>query len=306
MATASADWRDRREASCQTEIEAAGGQATVFAGNTVDSWSHDALVEEFRRSRQDAYAELAGEAEQLLRRFGVRTRRSRQTPSLRVIEQLRERLSAIEHIDFFGSAGRDRVITLIHQIEDRARGTAPRSTTPKHDGEPRSYHGDVWVTRPRPGVDRMASAWLIRRFIDPTARFDFVADQHAVPTGTIPFDMFGVEFSHRGQDCTFETLCAVFGIDEPAVLRLAAIVHDLDLKDGRFGAPEAATVGTVIEGLQLAHSDDQTLLAEGIVLFDSLYRAFDKSARAAGPRGVAKPRTKGPTERGASHARRRG
>jgi hypothetical protein len=118
--------------------------------------------------------------------------------------------------------------------------------------------------------------------------------------------MFGVEFSHRGQDCTFETLCAVFGIDEPAVLRLGAIVHDLDLKDGRFGAPEAATVGTVIEGLQLAHSDDQALLAAGIVLFDSLYRAFEKSARAAGPRSVAKPRTKAAIKRGPSHARRRG
>jgi hypothetical protein len=136
----------------------------------------------------------------------------------------------------------------------------------------------------------MASAWLIRRFIDPKARFGFAADRDAVPQDTIPFDMFGVELSHQGDGCTFETLCRVFGIQEPAVGRVAAIVHDLDLKDSRFGAPEAATVGTVIEGLQLAHADDEALLAQGMALFDSLYRAFEKSARAGGPRALARPR----------------
>jgi hypothetical protein len=136
----------------------------------------------------------------------------------------------------------------------------------------------------------MASAWLIQRFIDPGARFAFAADRNAVPDGAVPFDMFGVEFSHQGDGCTFERLCTVFGIGEPAVARLAGIVHDLDLKDGRFGAPEAATVGTVIEGLQLAHDDDEALLAQGMALFDSLYRAFEKSARSAGPRALAKPR----------------
>ena len=130
----------------------------------------------------------------------------------------------------------------------------------------------------------MASAWLIRRFIDPQARFGFAADRQAVPEDGVPFDMFGVDFSHQGDGCTFETLCAVFGIREPAISRIAAIVHDLDLKDERFGAPEAATVGAMIEGLQLAYADDDALLAQGMTLFDSLYRSFEQAMRSAGPR----------------------
>lgn len=136
----------------------------------------------------------------------------------------------------------------------------------------------------------MASAWLIRRFIDPEAGFAFAADRDAVPDGAVAFDMFGVDFSHQGDSCTFETLCAVFKIQEPAAARIAAIVHDLDLKDSRFAAPEAVTVGHVIDGLQRAHADDDTLLSHGMALFDSLYRSFEHAARGAGPRVVATPR----------------
>ena len=151
----------------------------------------------------------------------------------------------------------------------------------------------------------MASAWLIRRYIDREARFAFAADRNAVPADGIPFDMFGVEFSHRNEGCTFETLCASFGINEPALARLAGIVHDLDLKDGRFDAPEAVTVGTVIEGLQLAHADDQALLEQGMALFDALYRAFEQSSRSAGPRVLAKPRHKTTSRRAPVSRRRR-
>jgi hypothetical protein len=136
----------------------------------------------------------------------------------------------------------------------------------------------------------MASAWLICRFIDPGARFGFVAHRDAVPGGAVPFDMFGVNFSHQGEACTFETLSAVFGIKDPAVARMAAIVHDLDLKDGKFGAPEGSTVSTLIEGLQLAHAEDAELLQHGMALFDVLYRGFEHSARSTGPRPVARPR----------------
>jgi hypothetical protein len=132
---------------------------------------------------------------------------------------------------------------------------------------------------------------LIRRFVDEGARFGFAIDRESLPAPeAIPFDMFGVEFSHQGDGCTFETLCRVFGIDDPAVGRIAEIVHDLDLKDGRFGASDATTIGALIDGLQLATSDDDVLLERGILLFESLYRAFAQSVRAASPRPVAKAR----------------
>jgi hypothetical protein len=138
----------------------------------------------------------------------------------------------------------------------------------------------------------MSSAWLIRRFIDPDAHFGFAPDRQSVPEQGVPFDMFGVEFSHQRENCTFETLCAVFGIREPAVSRIAAIVHDLDLKDARFGPAEGPTVAAMIEGLQLAFAEDDALLAQGMTLFDSLYRSFERSARSAGPRPLARPKNR--------------
>jgi hypothetical protein len=138
----------------------------------------------------------------------------------------------------------------------------------------------------------MASAWLIRRFIDPQARFGFAEDRTVLPQAAVAFDMFGVEFSHRGDHCTFETLCAVFAIDDPAATRIAAIVHDLDLKDDRFSPAEAATVDAMIQGLQLANSDDERLLTEGMTLFESLYQSFAHRARLVGPRRVAQRRAR--------------
>jgi hypothetical protein len=118
--------------------------------------------------------------------------------------------------------------------------------------------------------------------------------------------MFGVDFSHKGDGCTFETLCTTFGIQEPATARVAAIVHDIDLKDARFGAPEGATVGTVIDGLQLAYADDEALLVQGMSLFEALYRAFEQSLRSTGPRPVARPRKRLTSDRGKSVPRRHG
>ena len=278
----------------KTEVKAAGGDASVFSADNVDSWSDDALVEDFRRSRQEAYATLARDVETVLkRRRSARRPRGTRAPAIRRLSEVfRQRLTAIEGVDFFGSAGRDRVTTLLKQLEERTSATTRPQDSSKTPSETdaSSYHDRLWVTRPRPGVDRMASAWLICRFIDPGARFGFVADRDAVPGDAVPFDMFGVDFSHQGEGCTFETLCGVFGIEEPAVARMATIVHDLDLKDGKFGAPEGSTVSTLIEGLQLAHADDAELLSHGMALFDVLYRGFEYSARSTGPRPVARPR----------------
>jgi hypothetical protein len=281
----------------KTEIEAAGGQASVFAADNVDTWSDDALVEEFRHSRQAEYAQLARDIEQVGRRLNARRagRSGRPPGSQRLLEGFRQRFAAVERTDFFGSAGRDRVATLLEQFGEQLLGgrRQPSIKAPHgHPATPEGYQQRLWVTRPRPGVDRMACAWLIQRFIDPQARFGFVTDRDAAPREAIPFDMFGVDFSHRGEHCTFETLSETFGVRDAAVTRVAAIVHDLDLKDGRFGAPEASAIATVIEGLQLAYADDDALLAQGVSLFEALYRAFEQSGRPAGPRPVARRRTK--------------
>ena len=227
------------------------------------------------------------------RDFSTRGRSRRPPTARRLIEGFRQRLAAIERVDFFGSAGRDRVVALLDQLEQRLRGAgAPASASASRarttSSAPRAYHQCLWVTRPRPGVDRMASAWLVRRFIDREARFGFAVDRDAVPRNGIPFDMFGVDLSHRGEDCTFETLVKTFEIRDAAVRRMASVVHNLDLKDGRFGAPEAPAIGAVIEGLQLGYADDDALLAHGMTLFDALYRSFEQSGRRPRPRQVAR------------------
>jgi hypothetical protein len=278
----------------KTEVKAAGGDASVFAADTVDSWSDDALIEEFRRARQDSYGALARDVEQALKRASAARRPAgTRAPAVRrLLDLFRERLAAAEKIDFFGSAGRDRVLTLLRQLEDRIAGAgrSPSPAEPDRSGRMATFQGRFWITRPRPGVDRMASAWLIRKFIDRQARFGFAADRDAVPDRGVPFDMFGVEFSHQGDGCTFETLCASFGLIDPSLARIGAIVHDLDLKDGRFGAPECTTVAAMIEGLQLAYQDGDGLLEQGMTLFDSLYRSFEQSNRSSGPRAAARPK----------------
>jgi len=290
----------------RSEVKGSGGDATVFVADAVDRWTTDALVDEFRRARQQAYATLAADVEQALDRATVKRRpRGTRAPAVgRLADGFRERLTALERIDFFGSAGRDRVVALLSRLDERTRRGKPTAAVPAAAGplDRAAYTGRLWVTRPRPGVDRMSSAWLIRRFVDGQARFAFAADRESLPSATaLPFDMFGVEFSHHGDDCSFETLCRVFGIAEPAVARIAAIVHDLDLKDGRFGAAEAPTVGALIDGLQRATDDDGLLLERGITLFESLYRTFAHAERPPRPRAVARqgsaPRGRGPTRR---------
>ena len=170
----------------KTEVKAAGGDASVFAADNLDAWSDDALIEEFRRARQDLYEELARDVEQALKRAAsARRPKGTRAPALRrLLDIFRERLVAAEKIDFFGSAGRDRVLTFLRQLEDRIGGTGRQpasSGAGNHSARTASFQGRLWITRPRPGVDRMASAWLIRLFIDRQARFGFAADRESVP-----------------------------------------------------------------------------------------------------------------------------
>lgn len=273
----------------KSEIEAAGGQATMFTADAVDTWSSDELLQEFRRAREADYATVAQAIEHVLsaHRRKRAPRRSRRAAT-RLIDTFRQRLAAVEAIDFFGSAGRDRVAALIAELQQTlASGGKPASAVASSNDPGREgYTGRVWVTRPRPGIDRMGSAWLIKRFIDRDARFGFV-EQPPGAHDTVPFDMFGVEFTHRGEWCTFETLAHTFGISDPALNRLAAIVHDLDLKESKYGAPEELAVGAMVDGLQMLYTDDHLLLEQGMTMFEALYRSFERAERPAGPRSVA-------------------
>ena len=154
----------------------------------------------------------------------------------------------------------------------------------KREKSPREYRGRTWVTRPGVRVDRLASAWWIRRFLDPEARFAFAVDRSKPVAGQLRFDMFEAEFTHEGDKCTFEVLLDHFAVDDPALRAIAEVVHDLDLKDGKFGRPETEGIGRVIAGIASPGNADEQRLQLGQGLFDALYAAFGSAQPA-----VAKP-----------------
>jgi hypothetical protein len=181
--------------------------------------------------------------------------------------------------DFFGADGRETVEGLLAGIETKLRKeeTVPetdRSQEPAAEGLG-SLKRRVWVTRKGVYVDRIASAWLIRRFIDPDATFKFAPAKGYVPMpGELRFDMFDGEFTHQGDHCTFEVLMARAGLNNPALSAIGEIVHDIDLKDAKFARIEASGIASVIESIAAANKDDERRLERGAAVLDDLYELF--------------------------------
>jgi hypothetical protein len=256
------------------EIVAGGGEATVCEASFVEGHKDADVRELFTRARDADYAALAGEARALARTVTVASRRRGAAEAARPsVLRVRKRLAEVVAIDFFDAPGREAVEGLLAGVEARLQAPPAGADQRKPAPAPR-LRGRVWVTRRGIQVDRMASAWLIRRLIDPKARFKFVAGQDYSPRrGEVRFDMFQAEFTHDGDLCTFEVLLRRFGLDEPALVTLGEIVHDIDLKDARFGRPEAAGLDRLIAGIALRSPKDEARLAQAGAVFDALYES---------------------------------
>jgi hypothetical protein len=263
----------------KTEILANNGDASVFAADTIDVLTDDDIVSALRADRERSLVAIRTDARKLLR-DGGRTGEMRGVVLRRLqraVRQLQDRLAHVVATDLFGASGREETQAALAELERRVAGPImDASGTSDRDHVLRSedYRGRVWLTRPRPGIDRSGSAWLIRRFIDPAARFAFGEKLRPGSSKVVPFDMYDVEFSHHGDRCTFEIMSERFGIADPAVIQLGRLVHDLDLKQTRYNVPEAKTLGRLIAGLRQAYSRDEDLLEYGIALFEGLYQAF--------------------------------
>jgi hypothetical protein len=227
----------------------------------------------FQAHRARDYRGLQKEIKRLLATArGKRGAADRLQKMTRVVRAVRERFEALERIDFFGAVARDETAAALAELERRVVGPDPTRATASSASQKAQFQGRRWVTRRRPGVDRMASAWLIRHFVDFKAVFAFV---DTPVESDVPFDMYAGGFGHRGGLCTFEVLCEEFGITAAPVARIAQIVHDLDLKENRYSAPEAAVIGRMVVGLRAVHADDDALLEQGIGMFDALARSFE-------------------------------
>jgi hypothetical protein len=258
------------------EAVAGGAEAYICEADFVEEQVHEELVRQFRQERGADYELLASELRDLSTDLARRRGRHPEPEEMRTrLARARKRLAEITEIDFFETPGRKQVEELIDTVERRLR----QAGEPAPQANPRvsDLGGRTWVTRKGLHVDRIASAWLIRRFIDSKARFRFV-DPKTEPTDprSLRFDMVGGDFSHEGDRCTFETLLARIGRREAALSAVAEIVHDIDLKDGKFGRPEARGIEQLITGVVLSHPKDEDRLRRGLALFDDLYESFRK------------------------------
>lgn len=244
------------------ELIADGGDAIVCSARTVVGITDAALEARFHDLRAAEYREII-EAARALRPARNDDDVARELP------RLRRRLEEVVKLDFFGSSAQEEARRVVEEAAATNSRPDPSSDAPS---PMTSVEGQTWVTRADVFVDRIASAWLIRRFIDPQAVFKFTtAASYPRRPGELRFDMYDAEYTHEGQRCTFETLVDRFRLDEPALRPIAEIVHDIDCKDEKFARPEAAGIELVLRGIVSAERDDDRRLGVGAAIFDGLY-----------------------------------
>ncbi|MBI3990249.1 MAG: chromate resistance protein [candidate division NC10 bacterium] len=264
---------------CQ-EIQRAEGEATLLKVEQIENLSDEEVATLFQRARNEDYRELTKEGRAWLEHLeGLPQKKASQEAGVLAdgLKALEKRLAELEEIDYFHATGRREVEAILKRCRATLRELFGREESRALE-EARTlkmeeFRGKTWATRPRPHVDRIATAWAIRRFIDPKAKFAFVRESEKIKEG-IPFDYLGVEFGHQGEDCTFETVLKRFGLKGKDLQAVAEIVHDADLKDAKFGREEAKGVDAVIKGLAAIIADDHALLAQGLLVFDALYASF--------------------------------
>jgi len=263
------------------EITEGGGEAMICEAQLIDGVSDQKVRSLFTAARDEDYEPIAKEARALAEALRQDLNAMTQVEGRAQLTRLKAKLAQVVAIDFFGANGRETVDGLLTGLESKlTEGTAVETSEngAAHQTAALAHLKDrTWVTRQGVHVDRIACAWLIRRFIDPGARFKFVSGKGYAPSfGELRFDMFEAEFTHEGDRCSFEVLLGHAGLTEPALQAIAEIVHDIDLKDGKFGRDEAAGIKALIAGVAMAHRSDEERLTRGGAIFDDLYEHFSK------------------------------
>jgi hypothetical protein len=257
------------------EIITDGGEATICEARLVDGLSDHQVEAQFNHARDVDYAQLADDARRLLSAAPYETEAQKQALSSD-LARLRRRLAEVSALDFFEATGRVPLEGLLGELEARATIRHANRELPAKPS-PTDYRGRVWVTRKGIHVDRIACSWLIRRFIDPEAQLKFVPGKEYKPQpGELRFDMFEAEFTHEGDLCSFEVLLKRMKLEDRALAAIAEIVHDIDLKDGKFGRPETVGIASLIAGIAQRHRDDEARLQQGSDAFEALYEHFSR------------------------------
>ena len=242
------------------QIRDHGGEATLIRAQEIEGLSNEKLIQSFNSAREADYAEI-GTALRVLVQRG-----RRKDESGEALEKLKKQFRTVREVDFFDAPRGREVEVLLRRAQESA--PAAKSTPPKLAAK--RYQGKTWVTRPRPEIDRVGSAWLIRRFIDENAHFVFAAKPAAV-RDALPFDFPEGDFSHQGEDCTFETLLKCFDITDKHLRKIGEMVHDADLEDDKFQRPECIGIDRALKGWAKRGMSDDDILLNGGAFFDGLY-----------------------------------
>ena len=263
------------------EITERGGEALICEAQLIDGVSDQEVRSLFTAARDEDYEAIAKEARVLAEALRPGLNAMTQVEGRAQLTRLKGKLAQVVAIDFFGANGRETVDGLLTGLQIKlTEGTAverSESSAARQTAALAHLKDRTWVTRQGVHVDRIGCAWLIRRFIDPGARFKFVSGKGYAPSvGELRFDMFEAEFTHEGDRCSFEVLLGHVGLTDPALQAIAEIVHDIDLKDGKFGRDEAGGIKALIAGVAMAHRSDGERLTRGGAIFDDLYEHFSK------------------------------
>jgi len=261
------------------EIAEGGGEGLICEARLIDGLSDEEVRAMFNKARDADYDALAKEARALGEALAGSTDMTVRADARAKLVRLKADAGRVVALDFFGANGRETLDGLLATLDALVQENGPMTAIQGSVSAGRegggALTGRVWVTRTGVHVDRIASAWLIRRFIDPQARFKFVpAKGYAPEPSELRFDMFEAEFTHEGDRCTFEVLLARAGLDDPPLAAIGEIVHDIDLKDTKFGRAEATGIAHLIEGLSAGNQDDQARIERGAAMLDDLYEYF--------------------------------
>lgn len=265
------------------EIEEGGGEAVLCEARLIDGLSDDQIRRLFDQARDADYYEIAKDTLAVTKSLRPSLKPDVVSDIRSQIARLRKRLTDVVSIDFFGAIGRQKAEGALLNLETRlTEDNAVKQRVPDHPkaNAIRELSGKTWVTRQSVHIDRIASAWLIRRFIDSEAQFKFVSGKAYRPQANeLRFGMFEAEFTHEGDKCTFEVLLDRGALKDSALRAIAEIIHDVDLKDNKFGREEAAGIRTLIDGIAVTTTDDSERIARGAGVFNDLYEYFRKKRR---------------------------
>jgi hypothetical protein len=242
------------------QIRDCGGDSTLVRAQEIEGLPREKVISLFNAVRDKEYVDLKKE----LQKFVSRGRKSDAGFAAAELERLTRQFRGLREIDFFESARGHEVAMLLQ------RAAGPRRLSKSQTLDAKQYQGKTWLTRPRPEIDRVGSAWLVSKFIDRKAKFVFAPTAQAVPTA-IPYDMLNAEFSHHGDCCTFETLTRRFAISDKTVGKIGEMIHDADLDDAKFQRVECVGVDRVLKGWGKEGLADQEILRRGFECFDALY-----------------------------------